>query len=265
MTTMTAIWDESVAFIKRESALLVPLLLATFVVGDAGMTLINGTMSASGGQLGAASGVGAMLALLLTMTGQLAVTVMVLRDRVSVGEAIRLGLTRLPKLLIIGLMFVSVALLALLPVVIILVGAGYDLTAARPNLPLWSSVVFLAFAGVAIWLGVRLSTLTALIVDRDPPLVQGIKNSFAMTSGYGWRILGVFILYGLVALVLGGVARFVFGGAFVLLGGAIGMPGLGMVLAAIASGVVGGALAMMASIFMAHLYRAIVKGSTNGI
>jgi hypothetical protein len=255
MIAMTVIWDESVAFINRERALLVPLGLATCVLGDAGTSLALPALQASGDQGNTFALVGAVISGLISMSGQLAVTAMVLRGCISIGEALRLGWSRLPKLILIGIVFVSVALLAMLPFILMLVTSGVDLTSAKPNLPGWAALFFIGFAVFSVWVAARLITLTPHIVDRNPPMLSAIRTSFSQTKGHTAKIIGVFALYMIVAIVIGFVARLVLAGPLIFLGNMIGAPAAGAVLGAVAASVVGGGLAMVAAIYIAHLYR----------
>ena len=53
-----------------------------------------------------------------------------------------------------------------------------------------------------IFLAVRLSFVPFLVVDEGLGPVQALTESFARTSGYGWTILGAFLL-GIVVVIVG--------------------------------------------------------------
>jgi hypothetical protein len=260
MISMTAVWEETSAFLKREQALLVPLWLGTFVVGDAGITLASNVMRAAGTQGSTPAVIALFVCALIAMAGQLAATAMVLRSGISLGEAIRLGLSRMPKLISIGLISVFLGLLVIMPLLLMLAKSGVDFSSARPNIPQWASFYMLVVAAVALWLGARLVTLTPMIIDSDAPILSAIRDGFAQTKGCSARIIGVFLLYFVVALVVGAVARFLVAGPIIYLGGLIGLSSIAVVLAAVATGLFGGGLTMIAALFMAHLYKAL-KGS----
>ena len=201
--SMSAIWDDSAAFIRREAGLLVPLALATLAVGNAGaelsMDLIRAT--ARGGGSGAAL-LGLLLSLLLIILGKLAVTSLVLVPRQSVGEAIRHAAQRLTKILAInialGLLFAMLAV----PLVIMLAKSGIDLTTPSPKLPAPAAFYILALFGLGLYLGARLITLNPTIMDRNPDFASLFKSCFAQTQGTTGKIIGIAFIYLVVTLVL---------------------------------------------------------------
>lgn len=257
MISMTTIWEETSDFLKREQALLVPLWLGMFVVGDAGMSLSSAAMRAAGERGNILALLGFFASGLVAMSAQLAATAMVLRGGISVAEAISLGISRMPKLILLGLFSVFCALLAVMPLLTMLAASGVDVTSARPNLPLWAAFYMLALGAVGAWIGARLATLTPLIVDRNPPLLEAVQTAFAQTKGSVTRIIGAFVLYLLVALVVGGVVRLLIGGPILYIGRAAGLETIADVMAAVASGLVGGGLTLILSVFVAHLYKAL--------
>jgi hypothetical protein len=259
MISMTIIWDETLAFLKRELHLLMPLWLGLFVVGDACMSLASDAIETAAHKANPAAVIGLILGGAIATVAQLSATAMVLRGGISIGEALRLGVKRLPKLILIGLCFVAISMAAILPLGLGLLAWGFDVTAVPMNLPPAAQLYVLAFSVIGVWLGARLVTLTPMIVDVDPPIFQSIRGSFQQTKGAAVLIVGVMLLYLVVASVVGLVVKFVVGGFLVYIGTAAGVLGLAHVLSALVSGAFSSALTLIATIFIAHLYRSLAK------
>jgi hypothetical protein len=254
--SITTIWDESIAFIQRELHLLLPLSLATLALGSAGVDIANGLVKqtdSSGIKLVADLVV--LASLTLSLIGQLAITALTLSSGMSVGEALRRGAARFPKLLAIGAL-VGVAIIAVaLPLVMGLSKQGYDLTAEIPQLPAWANIYLLGIVALLMWLSARLLPLIGSLVDKNPPVFAAIAGSFALTKGNFAKLLAVFLLYLVVALVTTSAATSVVGIIFGFLGKALGVELLGKVMAALAGGMVSAALGLVSTVFATKVYQ----------
>lgn len=265
MISMNQVWDESVAFVRREAGLLVPLVLATVYLGDV-LASVAGAMAEPGKPNGLATFL-IFAAALWSIVGQLSIISLVLRAGQSVGEALQHGLGRLPKVLLVALVLGLVFSVALTPLLTAAVANGAD--PAKPEsfraLPGWilllSTLLMIALA----WLGVRLALMNALIVDRNPGVVESIKAGFALTKGIAARLFLVVVLYGIVLAVLSGAVRFVAGSVFALIGAGLGSPFAGEVMTALVTGLVTAAMSLMATVFLAILYRRIAGKSVTDV
>ncbi len=259
MISMNQIWDDSIAFIRRESALLVPLALATIYVADVVAGLAQA--AAKPNDPNPLIPIAIVAAALWSIIGQLSIVSLVLKPGQSVGEALSHGLSRLGKVILIALLVGLVVSVALLPVAVAAVASGAD--PAKPetlqNLPGWVSLLMLVVLGGIIWLGMRLALMNALIVDRNPGVIQALKSGFRLTHGITARLFLVVVLYGVVLLVVGSAVRFVAGSLFELLGKSIESPFTGSVMTALVSGIVGTAMSLIATVFLAMLYRHVAK------
>lgn len=74
-----------------------------------------------------------------------------------------------------------------------------------PALGVTLAVLSAAALAWAIFLGVRLAFTTYLIIDKDRALIDAIKESFRMTKGSFWRLVGFFFTFALIN-VLGAAA-----------------------------------------------------------
>lgn len=254
--SITSIWDESIAFIQRELHLLLPLSLATLAVGSASVDIANGLVkpsSDSGVKLFADLVV--LAALTLSLIGQLAITALTLSNGMSVGEALRRGAARFPKLLAIGAVLGIVIFALALPLAIGLSKQGYDFASEIPQLPTWANIYLLGIAALLMWLSARALPLIGVVVDRNPPVFAAIAISLTLTKGNFAKLLAVFLLYLAVALVTTSAATSVTGIIFGFLGNALGVELLGKVMAALAGGMVSAALGLVSTVFATKLYQ----------
>ncbi|MDB5701812.1 MAG: hypothetical protein JWL66_2011 [Sphingomonadales bacterium] len=260
MISMNIVWEDTVKFLRREAGLVIPLALATSLVGDVVNTLVP--VNVAGVQPNPLLSLLTFLAVLWTIVGQLAIMALVLRPGSSVGEALVLGIRRLPILIGAALLVGVVATLILIPAVIAFMQSGVDPNnpASFSQLPGWVSLYFLVFGCVAIWLSLRLSTLNPLIVDKRPGVIASLKSAFAMTRGVIARLVLAALVYFTLTILLTKVVQFVLGSIFELLGRAIDSPFVATVLTALATGTVSAALSMIAAVFLGMLYRRLNNG-----
>jgi hypothetical protein len=261
MISMNLVWDDTVAFIRRERALLVPLALATLLIGDIAVSLAGNGMQP--GKVDPGATILFLAAALWSLLGQLAIIALVLHPGRSVGEALAHGAARLGKVVLIALLIGFGAVLVMVPFVAGLAASGIDPSSpeSMARLPGWASLLMLAIIGVLLWLGVRLAMLNALIVDRNPGVMTAFRTAFEMTHGIVSRLALVFGVYLIVLVTLSSAVRFVLGSVFAVVGAALGSPFVGDVLTAIGTGLVTTALSALAAVFIAMLYRRVTIGT----
>ena len=261
MISMNQVWDDSVAFIRRESALLVPLALATVYVGGVAANLARGFSPPD--KPSAIAGLFVLAALIWSTVGQLAVMSLVLSPGQSVGEAIRHGFARIGKVVLIGLLIVLVMSVALLPVGVAALANGADPKnpVTFENVPTSVTLMLLVTMAAFIWLSVRLCLVSSLVVDRNPGVIEAIKRAFSLTKGITSRLILVAVLYFAMVLILGSAVQFVAGSMFALLGRALESPFAGAVMTTLVLGLVSTALSLIATVFLATLYRRVSNGA----
>lgn len=251
---MNQAWDDAMAFIRRESGLLIPLALATVFVGDVVGTLAQA--DAPNSKMSGIASIVVLLAAVWSIVGQLSLSALVLRPGSSVGEAIRMGASRLGKVVLVGLIIAGVFVLALIPVVAALQASGFDPRNPESlrQMPSWAAFYIGLLSIMMLWIGARLLLLNPLIVDRNPGAITALKSAFTMTRGIAAQILLVLIIYLVVLAIMTGAVRFVVGSLAAVVGAALGQPFLGVVLTALASGLMATALSLIAAVFVACLY-----------
>lgn len=253
--SMSAIWDESAALIRRESHLLVPVALATVGIGAVISGLTQPETPAAG--VGAMGILGFMVGNLLSLIGNLAIMALCLMPGMSVGESLRLGVARLPKMLGIVVMFFFALLVLMIPIVIILKMSGAQISAdmSPEDVPGIAILLAIIVGAALLYASARLLTLSAVVVDRNPPIIETIKSSFASTNGIVAKIVGVLLLFFVVTLVVSGAVASLSGILFGMLGKAVSAPLLGKGLTVLATGMVSALLSIVSTVFAAMLYR----------
>ncbi len=249
-------WDATLDYVRRESHLLVPLALGTLAVGQAAVEL--------GVQLRerhVESGLLMLLfvpGILLMLGGQMSIFSLVLNPGISVGEAMKKGFSRLPRLVLFSLGLGLVFLVLIFPLLILLLKNGFDPTASAPvAMPgyaaIWAGVV-LAFM---MWLSVRTYFAAAMMVDLDASVRESVSGSFALTRGRSAALLGVALIFLVVGTVVQSAAQVIVGIFFGALGKLLAMPLLPLVMVALGVGMAAAAIGLVTAVFVAMLYRAI--------
>ncbi len=253
--SMSAIWDESAALIRRESHLLVPVALATVGIGSVISGLTQPETPAAG--LGAIGAFGFVIGNILSLIGNLAMMALALMPGMSVGESLRLAVARMPKMFGIVALFLIALIVMMIPIVIILKFSGAPISAnmTAEELPAMAILLVLIVGAVLLYASARLVTLSAAMVDRNPPVIEAIKSSFVATRGIAAKIVGVVLLFFVVTLVVSGAAASISGILFGMLGKAVGAPLLGKGLTVLVTGMVSALLSIVSTVFAAMLYR----------
>ncbi len=261
MISMNQVWDDSVAFIRREAALLIPLTLATVYLSDVLASIASGL--AEPGKPNPSGTILMLAAALWSIVGQLAIAMLVLRPGHSVGEALSNGFRRLGKVVLVAVLIGLIVSVAATPIATAAVFNGAD--PAKPEtiqaLPGWILLCATALIVGLIWLAVRLALINPLIVDRNPGVVEAIKTGFALTKGISARLFFVALLYGVMLTILSRAVQFVAGSIFALIGAAIDSPLAGTVMTAMVTGLITAAMSLLATVFLATLYRHVAGTS----
>jgi hypothetical protein len=162
----------------------------------------------------------------IMLTGLLTVVIGrgVLGRKVTIGEAWRLALPRLPAIL--GAVVLN-ALCVLGPVVVV---AALVIILALAHV--YAGAVIVGILGgiavicVDLWLGVRLAMApSAVVLERLGP-ARALARSWRLVSGSFWRVFGILLLAGIIVLVVGAVLQVPFSLAEALAGGSAGVFGV---------------------------------------
>jgi len=235
MIRIGTVWDRTCAVIAGRIGLLA-WLAGLFLFLPSLLQTILRFVAASGGVQGgfrALVGLIGLAVVALAIWGVLAMTAMASDPAVDRHEAIAIGRRRLPA----GIGVLLVAMLVTMIVIAVpmawLLAGNVDMAKLQQGAPpvidpsrAGSAMIgFLLLALVALWISARLVPLFAVVANERRGL-GAFARAFALTRGSTLKLLGVMILYAIVAIVLltavtwvlGSVGQIVFGrtGAFIL-------------------------------------------------
>jgi hypothetical protein len=264
MAKMGTVWDRTAEFLSDNLGVILPVALLAFFVPAS----IEGSFQA------AKAGAGPALTLslyavqllfgVLSIWGSLTIAAMAL-DMADARGAGAIGRARLPAALAVTVVLFVVMLVAVLPIPVALQLGGYDLLAIAsgqsaslsPQIASGIALYGLVLLGLFLWLGARLMVVNPVIV-REKKMFAALRQSWRLTRGMTWRIIGVMLLFVLVSWVSMLAANMVFGSIFTLVAGG---PSDGISLAGVLTSVVVAAVqtgfTVLVPVFTAKLYLAL--------
>jgi len=247
--SITDAWNETAAFMGREGRLVLPV--GFMLIALPGAIVQAATPATRPNELPEP---GAWLALVpfaivATLIGNLAISVLALRPGISVGEAIRQGARRFPPVLGAALLIGLASMLAMTPIVLLAAGAAVALgNPALAAIPVLLVIPLLVF----LWTRLLLANPVGAVEPGGPVAI--LRRSWALTAGRFWQLLGFLILLLIVALVASGAVAAV-GGTLITL--AFGPPrpdSLSFYLLLILSTLVQTVLASVFAVMVARIY-----------
>lgn len=265
---MTRVWDATSEFLnERASAVLAVtagMIVAPAIVSGVAERLVTpGTPSGIALQI-----LGAILSL-VGVAGGLAITAIAIRP-MSAREAAGIGVRRLFPFIGVSIVLLLALIVGSLPVFVILGASGADFTqmmAGAGAMPDMSTGAAFGIFGytlvlllVLLWAAARLAVLGPVIVAERHGF-GAIGRAWRLTRGHALKIIGVYILYGIVALVLMGGIGFAAGAIGALAGaGQSGFTIAGLVVVAVLA-VLSALLSVVQSAFTGKLYTALAPAS----
>lgn len=269
MIRMSSVWDRATEFVGDNLRPILPFALVVMVA--AAVQDIANQQLLTAAPLARLGGSGVLLIVSLVATVmRLAILALAIDDRRSPGEAFALVAGRLLAVLGLFALIGIVLTLAVLPVAAMLIAGGVTIqqlaqfdaqtiaqtmAAFPPGLALAIVGYALALGVAACWLGARLALLMPVVL-AERQSVGAFARSFALTSGYALRILGVLILIGIVGFVGGLAAKTVFGSVLALALGRDGPLGVASILTALIVAAVMALVAVIGEAFTGKLYLA---------
>lgn len=264
MVTMSNVWDRTTEVLRGRGGMLAQIAaLALFlpgVVRDAvTVFLVPGSVT-----FAVVGGLVSIVVLVVAVWGQLALLAISTDPATTVGDASRRASARFPAALgvLIVLILAFIAVCIPLAVAVGLSGAdfsGMTTTGALPDIGggtvTFLLLYFLALVVVGIAVAARL-VLTNAVVLNERRAFGAFRRSWELTRGLTWRIIGVFILYGVVTAVAALAAQFISGAVFGLLLDDVRV--VAFIAAAIA-GIATTIFSVIAAAFIAQLYVAVTQ------
>jgi hypothetical protein len=254
--SIDAVWDDMIVFLRRESGIVLPLALATFGVAMIMMGFSTRPIEAmSAGTTNPGLQIlWTIPATLLTVLGNMAISLLVLRVGSTVGESLRTALTRLPVAIGIG---VLVGLAACILGVVAVVFVTLLGTALPADPAMKQNLAMLLIIGPAAWAGVRLLLMWQLVADGAGGPIASLRRSFALTKGHALRSLLVIMIFGAVYISLITIAQLALTPVVRLLGIATGQAEMMKLIVELITALIGSILMMGWTVYLAFAYRRI--------
>lgn len=262
MVEMEQVWDRTAAFLRARRATLVslalPALFVPAVIGGLAETAAAQDVGASGGIWMPVR----LVAGLLMLWAELAILALA-AGLESPRVALRQAGLRLPVVIGFALLLTALLLLLAMPAVAILAAYGFDFVAAAagesvtPSVAAaaWIALYALVLIPLLLWVAARLSLLPPVILEERRGL-GAIARTFTLTHGLAAKIIGMFLLYGIVATVLTAATQYAGGTVLALIFGSDDGLGVASVLTLLLTTLVETALAVMLWVFTGKLYLA---------
>jgi len=264
MVKMGNVWDRTVEVLNGRGGMLAGIAALTLflpaVIDAAHMAYAPAGMAKTIG--------GAVLTLATTVValwGQLALIAASTDPATDRAVALRQANGRLAPALVVAFLLALVFALLFLPVFALLAAAGLDFTAigngATPNVTAPGAAALAGLYGlvalvVLLFVGVRMLPLYAVVLHERHG-AGAITRSWRLTRRHSWRLIGVLLLFLIVLLVATGAAKSVSGLILRLALGAEAQTTVDFLAATVAQAV-SAALTLVAVVFSAQLYVALV-------
>lgn len=252
--SLGTVWEETIAFLRRESGLLIPIALAIYapaqIMLEFGMQPFM-AMRTPGAEI-SWQGMLVLPSGLLMLLGNLVVALLVLVPGISVGEALMSGLRRLP--IALGAMLL-LGLAASLVTIFVSLGA-FSVSGGPPSPAMLSQLIVLVMIPIGIlWL--RLLLLPIVVAVEAVGAKDGIKRAWALSRGNVARLIGMWLVLLFLSIILKMIELFVIGSLAQLLQLGVDDATLPAVLQTIANGALEALLSMGFAVYLSLAYRAL--------
>jgi len=268
MAKIGTIWDRAVDFVRDHAGELMPVLLVTQFAVPALNGSLNGVRADASGGMAAALGLLSVLVALVSLWGALYLIAFSAQPNGQEEHRVALSLAKTRFLPMVGVSIVLMAIVAVLaiPGVVLAVASGFDFVSVMNGVPPQPTEIaklgvallyFVALALFLLWASARLLPINA-VVAHERCGVGAIRRAFELTRGMTLKLIGLLILYGIVAGVAVSAAQFVVGGIFGLFTSTTTGLSPAIIAGAFAVAAVSAALALYQSAFVGKLYREVV-------
>lgn len=252
-----AVWEETMAFLRAELALVAPLSLLGFGLPMVALLLAVPSDDAMAGRLAPGPWMLWMLpGGFVAMLGLIAVSALVLTPGISVRESLGLAFRRVPAGL--GLFLLYIGLQVVLASLLLLAGMVEGTPGAI------SSLVYLASLAFMVWVFVRIIPIWAILAQRPQTPWAAVMHAFQLTRSCYLKLLAMQLVTFLAMIVVMFVLLIPIGAVTRLIGMLAGSPNIGMVFAFVAMGVIVAGLIGLWTVYVALLYRRLEGAASSG-
>jgi len=203
--SITQAWNETVAFMQRESRLVLPI--AFLLISLPGAALQYGMPTV---EPGAPPDLAAWMrdirtvllflpaVAILSLIGTIAINYLAITPGRTVAEALQVGARRFISLFLAWLLLALVAAVACLPLFLLLKGQAFAYGQALGGLFLLALLIYFLLLLAA---SVRLMLSTPVCAAESVGPIGIIMRSWELTRGHFWKMLGFALLFWLAAFV----------------------------------------------------------------
>jgi hypothetical protein len=257
-------WEETKARIAADGRLVAVVAAALLLLPQAIATVAAPPEMLSGERPPGWFNLMILIVAFLGLIGEIAIIALATGSRISVGEAMLLGLRRfLPALGAAFATALAVAIIAI-PLLILVVGvSGLEMTenSTAPAQAVLTAALLVVVLGVLI--GARMLMVLPVAASESGGPVRVLKRAWALGKGHYLRFLAFTVLIAIAALVVAYAAQVGIGSIIALLF-AIKPMSIGALLYGLLFGTVQAVLAAIASVMLARIY-VQVSGDSPGV
>lgn len=268
MVSIGTVWDRAVDFVRDHLGGAMPVLLVTQFAAPAISGSLAGVRVGATGGLAIALGLVSFAATIVSLWGALYLVGFAAQPsgREDRHAAMRIANGRFLPLIGVSIVLIVVLFVLALPGILIAVASGFDFAAIANGTSLQPSeftklgsalLYFIVLALFVLWASARLLPINAVVAMERNGL-GAIPRAFRLTRGLTWKLIGLILLYAVVAGIAISAAQFVFGAVLALIVGDDGGLSVAAIAGSVAVAAVSAVLALYQSAFIGKLYRAIV-------
>lgn len=264
MVNMGNVWDRTTEFLSDNAGALMPIVLLALLVPHSVSALVGSAGPAIPMIVAQAI---SLLCALIALWAQLAVVALALDPDGGRARAVSAATVNMGRAIAAMLLLLVALIVLALPILGLMIAKGVDLAAlssggmARANLTggaaTFATIYMIALVIVVIFIGIRLALLYPVIV-AEGGVVAAIRRSWAVSRGIVWKMIGVWLLFGIVYFV---ALAAVTSGIGTVIGFVTDMRepfSVGRIVIAILSGIVSTGFTVIVAAFSAKLYRAAI-------
>ncbi len=255
--SLGTVWEETLAFLRRESALMIPVAFATFGPGQVMLRIAVESAALAQKVPGTPPSLASLLMLpaaFLVMFGNIAIAAIVLAPGISVGEALARAARGLPRSLA-SLLLLGLAALAAVVVVGIAATIGLRVFGANLKSPsIGDPLVILMIIPVLVIM-VRMLLLAPTVAVEKLGVIATIRRTWGLSRDNLLRFTALVMLVGFLNYLLGAIETFVIGSLIELLKLVIPEPELLNGLRLVINAAIESLLSMAMAVYVALVYR----------
>lgn len=255
--SLGTVWEETIAFLRREWALLAPVGLAVF--GPAQLLLLL-AMSGAADPKAAADAVPSGQTLLLLpaalviVFGNMAVASIVLAPGTSVGEGLGRAVKSIPRALGV-LLLLSLGFFLMVLIIVIAATLGVITFGANARSPAMANPLAFLIALPMMVLVVRMLLLAPVLAMEPLRPVEAIRRIWSLSANNVVRFATIWILTVFLSVLAAMIEQVVIGSVFKLIRFAVNADELLGIVQALINAAIGALLSMGIAVYLALVYR----------